>query len=136
MLIPLVLVSILLVCAACDSNKGPVVSGISIQPNDKPQTVFVKGQDLDLSAGKLTVTNDDGTQKVIELNDPAITVTGHDKNTVGDSLKEIRECIRIAENLHIPGVRSILCGNCAFSMSDRIFVRTFHLPNARDRYLP
>ena len=28
-----------------------------------------------------------------------------DKNTVGDSLKEIRECIRIAENLHIPGIR-------------------------------
>jgi hypothetical protein len=124
LLIPLVLVSILLVCAACDSNKGPVVSGISIQPNDKPQTVFVKGQDLDLSAGKLTVTNDDGTQKVIELNDPAITVTGHDKNTVGDQNlvityegKSINLSISVVERMTFTGYEKEYFVNDKFNTS-------------------
>ncbi len=43
----------------------------------------------------------------MKLSIPCIDSIGDpaDKNTVGDSLKEIRECIRIAENLHIPGIR-------------------------------
>ena len=84
LLIPLVLLSCLLLFTACDGSKTPAVTSITIQTNDKPQTVFVKGQNLDLSAGKLTVTRDDGTTETIAMNDPNVTISGYDMNTVGD----------------------------------------------------
>ena len=85
LLIPLVLLSCLLLFTACgDGDKGPAVTSIAIQSSDKPQTVFIKGQDLDLSSGKLTVTRDDGTTETIALNDPKVTVSGYNKDTVGE----------------------------------------------------
>ena len=85
LLIPLVLLSCLLLFTACgDVDKGPAVASIAIQSSDKPQTVFIKGQDLDLSSGKLTVTRDDGTTETIALNDPKVTVSGYNKDTVGE----------------------------------------------------
>lgn len=62
---------------ACNS-----VESISIDSSNMPQTVFVLGQDLDLSAGKLTVTDSKGSEEVA-LDSADVTVTGYDKNTLG-----------------------------------------------------
>lgn len=71
---------ILLLCtlfafAAC----GPNVTEISIDRNNMPQTVFVLGNDLDLSKGKLKVNGSSS----ISMNSPEVTVSGYNKNQEG-----------------------------------------------------
>ena len=68
------------VFTACGSN----VDEISIESGNMPQVTFVLGQELDLSAGKLTVkhSNDDPDEQ-IALDDEGVTVTGYDKNQLG-----------------------------------------------------
>ena len=65
----------LLAFAAC----GTKVNEISIDRNNMPQTVFVLGNDLDLSKGKLKVNN----SSTVSLNSPDVTVTGYNKDQEG-----------------------------------------------------
>ena len=65
--------------AACGSS----VSEISIGRNDMPRLNYVQGQELDLSAGTLTVVYDGGKIETLPLDSEKITVSGYDKNAVG-----------------------------------------------------
>ena len=55
---------------------------IAIKENAMPQSVFVLGEEIDLSAGILIV-NDNGKTTEIAMNAEGVTVTGYDKNTLG-----------------------------------------------------
>lgn len=69
---------------ACDDDNSTKVTGISISEANMPQTVFVKGNELNLSAGKLTVATGKGKSDEIALNAEGVSVTGYDKNTTGE----------------------------------------------------
>ena len=88
LLIPLVLLSCLLLFAACNGdNGGPGgtgVASIAIADNAQPQTVYVEGQALNLSKGALAVVRDNGLKENVALNAEGVTVTGYDKNTLGE----------------------------------------------------
>ncbi|MBQ8719566.1 MAG: bacterial Ig-like domain-containing protein [Clostridia bacterium] len=76
----IILVTIVFAFTGCDS--GPATSNIYITKENMPQVVFVQGENLDLSAGKLTVEGKNETVTV-SLTSPEVTVTGYDKNTLG-----------------------------------------------------
>ena len=70
----LLLLASLMTFAACKS-----VENVSLDKNNQPQTVYVLGNELDLSKGKLNV---DGN--LVALNAEGVTVSGYDKNTLGE----------------------------------------------------
>lgn len=78
-LIVLMLAVCILAVTACNDDKLV----ISISDDNMPQTVFVKGNDLDLSAGKLTAKKGKEINE-IELNSQDVTVSGYDKDTLGE----------------------------------------------------
>ena len=69
----LLTLGVLLLCTSCGSVKD-----LSVDKEHLPQTVFVKGSDLDLSAGQLLADD-----KTVSFSDPDVSVTGYDKNTAG-----------------------------------------------------
>lgn len=71
----LLLTGTLFALSACK----PSVENIALDRNNMPQIVFVLGNDLDLSDGKL---NADG--EMIPLDSEDITVSGYDKNRLGE----------------------------------------------------
>lgn len=81
-LILIMLTLCICVVTSCDKDNGTQVTGITISEGNMPQTVFVKGNELDLSAGKLTVATGKG-QSEIALNAEGVSVSGYDKNTAG-----------------------------------------------------
>lgn len=86
-LIALMIVICVFAVVACNKTQNkpsgnPTENVISISGSNMPQTVFVKGNDLDLSRGKLTVVKDGQTSE-IALNSEGVTVEGYDKNSVG-----------------------------------------------------
>ena len=57
----------------------------SIKVAVKPTKLeYVKGEKLDLSGGKITITNNDGTTSTKNLTDDTIKVTGYDKSKLGE----------------------------------------------------
>lgn len=78
--IALLLILIPVILAGCKKPAG--VTEIFIQSSQAPRLTYVQGQELDLSRGVLTVS-EDGEQSSIPLNNEAISVTGYDKNTLG-----------------------------------------------------
>ncbi|MBQ8388589.1 MAG: bacterial Ig-like domain-containing protein [Clostridia bacterium] len=58
------------------------VSGIFIASTDMPRAVYVQGQELDLTRGKLSVVID-GQQSYIPLNHEGVKISGYDPNTLG-----------------------------------------------------
>ena len=66
--------------AGCNKKE---VEQINITKNNTPQTTYVLGNDLNLSDGMLTVVID-GEKSEISLTDPGVTVTGYDKNKLGE----------------------------------------------------
>ena len=88
LLISLIVLSCLLLFAACGDNtdgpRGNGVSAISIADNAKPQTQYAQGQDLDLTKGSLLVVRENGLKENVALNAEGVSVTGYDKNTLGD----------------------------------------------------
>lgn len=112
-LISLALLSCLLL-AACNGdqpvNQGPLVDSIAIASNAKPQTVFAQGQDLDLSKGSLTVVFDNGRKETVALNAEGVTVTGYDKEKLGDQTlmityggKSISLTVNVAKRMTFSG---------------------------------
>lgn len=73
-LLAAMLASLLFALAGCNSS-----SKISIEKDDMPQTVFVQGNEIDLSAGSLTV---DGEK--ISLASEGVSVSGYDAQTLGE----------------------------------------------------
>ena len=55
---------------------------IAIKEDAKPQSIFVLGEDIDLSSGVLIV-DEEGTKTEIPMNAEGVTVSGYDKNTLG-----------------------------------------------------
>ena len=81
-LVLLVLATCICAVVACNDNQNnKQQTTISISNENMPQTVFVKGNELDLSAGKLTVSGKEQTE--VALNGEGVVVTGYDKNAVG-----------------------------------------------------
>ncbi|MBQ8443043.1 MAG: bacterial Ig-like domain-containing protein, partial [Bacteroides sp.] len=66
----------------CDSDKAEIEQ-IYITNNHSPRLTYVEGQDLDLSSGVLTVVID-GQETLVPLTDAAVSVSGYDKNTLGE----------------------------------------------------
>ena len=80
----IVLASVVMgVCAIFAAGCGKKVEQINITKSNAPQNVFVLGNDLDFSDGKLTVVID-GEKSEVALNDPAVTVEGYNKDKLGE----------------------------------------------------
>lgn len=81
----LLLVASVFTLAACDDNPAsqPASGEICVKEDGMPQTLFVLGEELDLSNGVLTVTEDGQTQQM-PLNAEGITISGYDKNKLGE----------------------------------------------------
>lgn len=77
----LLLVTVATLVTSCGGG-GSKVSEIYVTKADLPRVDYVEGQELDLSKGRLTVVTGDGETK-ISLTDPAVTVTGYDKDVIG-----------------------------------------------------
>ena len=83
--IPLLLI-IVIACiiglTGCD-NGGDAIEQIYITNSHSPRLTYVEGQELDLSGGVLTVVIG-GQETLVSLTDAAVSVTGYDKNTLGE----------------------------------------------------
>ena len=63
---------------------GKKVKGeLSVKETAMPQSVFVLGEDIDLSSGILVINNK-GTTTEVPMNAEGVTVSGYDKNTLGE----------------------------------------------------
>ena len=82
-LLLLLIVASVFAMTACDDPGEQSAAKISVQEGGMPQLMYVLGEELDLSNGVLTVKNGDDVQE-IPLNDASISVTGYDKNTLGE----------------------------------------------------
>lgn len=91
-LVLLVLIAVFaLSFTACDDSGDPTppviggntVTEIYIEKSKLPRQLYVQGQELDLSKGVLT-TVIDGQPAPIPLNSEGVTVSGYDKNVVGN----------------------------------------------------
>lgn len=51
---------------------------------ENAETGYFKGEDFDKSKGRLKVTNEDGTFVSVAMSSDKVTVSGYDKNTVGE----------------------------------------------------
>ena len=79
----LIVTLLLAVLATAFVSCGKKVKGeISFKENSMPQSVFVLGEEIDLSAGVLVIDNK-GKITEIPMNSDGVTVTGYDKNTLG-----------------------------------------------------
>lgn len=56
---------------------------IAIKEDSMPQSIFVLGEELDLSSGILIV-DEDGKQVEIAMNAEGVSISGYDKNTLGE----------------------------------------------------
>ncbi len=70
-------------CAVLGASCKKEVEQISITKSNAPQSVYVLGNNLDLSKGVLTVVID-GEKSEISLTDPEVSVSGYDKNKLGE----------------------------------------------------
>lgn len=67
---------------------GDKITDIYVVPSDAPRLNYVQGQELDLTDGVLTaIVNEEETK--IPLNAEGVTVSGYDKNVVGDQVLTI-----------------------------------------------
>lgn len=79
-----IVILLCVVLAACSlfAACSPGILGISIADGDAPRAVYVKGQDLDLSQGKISVLTKDGST-TLPLTTEGVSVSGYDKEKVG-----------------------------------------------------
>ena len=77
------------ICAVAAAGCKKNVEQISITRTNTPQTTYVLGSDLNLSNGMLTVVID-GVRSDIPLSDPEITISGYDRNTLGEQVLTVQ----------------------------------------------
>jgi len=70
-------------CCLALSACGDTASEIYFTSSNSPKLTYVQGQDLDLSIGALTVKKGE-EENLVPLNTEGVSVTGYDKNTMGD----------------------------------------------------
>ena len=91
-LLVLLLVVSLLVVTSCKDDENivdiPKSGSISIAEDGMPQLVYVRGEDIDLSNGVLSINTGDAITE-IALNSEGVTVSGYDKNKVGEQVVTI-----------------------------------------------
>lgn len=80
LIVTLLLTIFTVALASCGKKKVE----ISIKEDAMPQSVFVLGEELDLSSGVLVVENKKGKKSEIAMDADGVTVTGYDKNTLGE----------------------------------------------------
>ena len=80
---------------------------IAIKENAMPQAVFVLGEEIDLSAGILLV-NDNGNTVEVAMNAEGVTVSGYDKNTLGQQTitisymdKSVELTVNVVERMQV-----------------------------------
>ena len=73
------------VCSLALFGACKKVEGIDIAKKNMPQTTYVLGNDLNLADGKLTVVIK-GEKSEISLTDPDVSVTGYDKDKLGEQV--------------------------------------------------
>lgn len=78
-LILLLLLAALAVLASCGSD----VSEIAVHEDGMPQLIYVRGQEVNLSNGVLSVKGKDGDTE-IPMNSEGVSVTGYDKEKLGE----------------------------------------------------
>ena len=105
----LIVTLLLAICSlsivACGKDK--VKGDISVKEDAMPQSVFVLGEDIDLSAGVLLINND-GKVTEIPMNSEDVTVTGYDKNTLGQQTvtvsykdKSVELTVNVVERMQV-----------------------------------
>ena len=77
----------MLALTGCDNGSDTV--DIYITKADMPRVKYVEGQELDLSDGRLTVVTN-GEETKLPLTAPEITVTGYDKNLLGEQMLTVQ----------------------------------------------
>ena len=91
-LLLLLLVVSLLVATSCKDDPNivdiPKSGSISIADDGMPQLVYVRGEDIDLTNGILSINTGDEI-KEIALNSEGVTISGYDKNKVGEQVVTI-----------------------------------------------
>ena len=119
LLVTLLLAIFTLSIAACGKKKVEV----SFKEDAKPQSVFVLGEELDLSSGILLVQNKKGTVEV-PMNDEGVTVSGYDKNTLGTQTvtitymdKSIDFTVTVVERMQVVDYKADYIVGEAFDLS-------------------
>lgn len=79
-LVVTILVAVLLIALSGCGNK---INDIAIKEDAMPQSVFILGEELDLSSGILIV-DEDGKKTEIAMNAEGVSVSGFDKNKLGE----------------------------------------------------
>ncbi len=79
-LVVTIVVAVLLIALSGCGNK---IDDIAIKEDAMPQSVFILGEDIDLSSGILVIY-EDGKETEIAMNDEGVSVSGFDKNTLGE----------------------------------------------------
>lgn len=70
--------ALLLLLVACKPD-----AELSLKDDSMPQNVFVLGEDIDLSGGRITVKEGDETYE-LDMTAEGVSVSGYDKNTLGE----------------------------------------------------
>ena len=86
-IIALAITAVIIPLSGCGGNSSKI-SEIYVLSAETPRLSYVAGQDLDLSTGMLTAVVDGNTTK-IPLNAPEVSVTGYNKDTVGEQVLTI-----------------------------------------------
>ena len=89
----LTLATVLVCCFSLTACGDESVSEIYVDGSSSPKLTYVEGQDLDLSRGAITVVID-GEESLVPLNAEGVTVSGYEKNTVGEQTLTVtyQEC--------------------------------------------
>lgn len=83
LIITLLFTLIAMTLVACGGDEQSTEVALSIKEDAMPQSVFVLGEELDLSSGVLVV-DENGKKTEVAMNDAAVSVSGFDKNTLGN----------------------------------------------------
>ena len=102
----LLTVAIVLVCVF--AGRGDKIEEIYVSKTHAPRLSYVQGQELDLSSGVLTVVVK-GEETLVPLNASGVSVTGYDKNQLGDHFLVF--CLPVAQNVNSMrmGTLSVSC---------------------------
>ena len=83
LVLAVVCLSMMFGCGGDPVDQPTSTTEVFIEKSLQPRLLYVEGQELDLTKGALTAVKD-GEQIRVPLNDAAVSVTGYDKNKIGN----------------------------------------------------
>ena len=127
-LILLLLAVSVFIVTSCNNKENvvdiPDGGSISVTEEGMPQLVYVQGEELDLSNGLLTISGDAET-KEIPLNSEGVSVSGYDKNKLGEQTVTItygdKTCqitVTVVERMQAEGVVTDYLMGDEFNLSE------------------